>query len=96
MDDIKDDSVEEEEEEVHEVPDVPLTSDIVTSEPEDGTVNYRYLCPACTGIAFYATTKDKFVSVCNSCGKAMPERFEGNYIPLTEDEKASLGVLNEG
>jgi hypothetical protein len=80
------------EEVVTEIPNVSLETDTVKEEVA-GEVNYRYICPACSGNAFYARSLEEFHSVCQNCAKASIERFEGNYVALTEDDRQSLRDL---
>lgn len=51
------------------------------------TLNYRYHCPACTGIAFYSEEPNKFGNiVCVNCGTEVGY-LEDNYIKLSKEEK---------
>lgn len=74
-------SVEEQKEEVR-----------VSHEPQ-----YRYMCPACTGIAFYAANigDQPEVAVCRNCGKGFSLVTTDRYIPLTDNEKEQLAALNK-
>lgn len=44
---------------------------------------YRYVCPACTNIAFHSQEKTKFFQAsCNSCFKLLKECDLNNYIKI--------------
>lgn len=59
--------------------DIKITGEIST----DGKFNYRYVCPACTNVAFYSNGKTNECPVtCKSCGKYITELKQENYIKL--------------
>jgi hypothetical protein len=59
---------------------------------------YRVVCVACSGIAFYLVDGDEFVNkqaTCKNCGKELSAFSKENMIPLTVDEQASLRALGQ-
>lgn len=51
------------------------------------TLNYRYYCPACTGIAFYSEEPNKFEPLnCINCGHEI-SYDANNYVKLSKQEK---------
>lgn len=56
---------------------------------------YRYVCPACTNVAYYAVvvSDEHPVSVCKNCGNSLGEVDQSSFVPLTEDQKQSLKEL---
>lgn len=83
---------------------ITLGEEINTEDQVQADVNssanepqFRYVCEACTGIAFYTNSKPlaEFPSgvICRNCGLLLSRIKDENYIPLTESEKESLRVL---
>lgn len=89
MDDEKLIVDEEEEEELNDEEDEKKTV--------KGDLHYRYVCPACTGNAYYAEDilEEHLQSNCRNCGAGLGGVEKESFIPLTDDQKESLRILGK-
>ena len=61
-----------------------------------GDFQFRYVDPACSGIAYYTDTDQTDTHIqptCKNCGSALGTVIPENFIPLTENEKEQLEAL---
>lgn len=83
----------EEEKKEDKKPETPVQT-TAPAQPVSSGPQYRYQDEACSNIAFYAESKiGPTPSVCQNCGAPITRVLEERFIPLTEDEKASLKAL---
>lgn len=75
----------EENEEVEEVKEEPVQSSA-------GGYQYRYVCPSCTGVAYYSEDilEEHPQGNCKNCGMPLGAVEVGSFIALTEDQKQAL------
>lgn len=71
-----------------------LLDTVSVEEPtaRHGGLTHRYVCPACTGVAYYSkgVVSAHEVSNCANCGMTLSTLEKGNFIELTDAQKDAL------
>lgn len=72
------------------------TEEIKQTDANPPSLQYRYVCIACTGNAYYTSEiRDVHVKgICENCGATLPSVDKNNFILLTEDQKRAVNQLN--
>lgn len=66
----------------------------IASTSASGGLTHRYICPACTGVAFYSRGDGEVPSsICHNCGSEIGQINPENFVPLNESESQSLKDL---